>query len=39
MEALILVAEHDGPAMFEWTGVIRVLNSRVERVASRKLVT
>jgi hypothetical protein len=32
MAALILVAEHDGPTMFAWTGVMRALNRHVERV-------
>ena len=30
--ALLLVAEHDGPAMFARIGVIRALNRHVERV-------
>jgi hypothetical protein len=32
MQALILVAEHDGPTMFARIGVMRALNRRVERV-------
>jgi hypothetical protein len=38
MEALILVAENDGPAMFARIGVMRALNRHVERVfdTSRK---
>ena len=32
MEALLLVAEHDGPAMFARIGVMRALNRHVERV-------
>jgi hypothetical protein len=32
MRALLLVAEHDGPAMFARIGVIRTLNRHVERV-------
>jgi hypothetical protein len=32
MEALLLVAEHDGPAMFARIGVMKALNRRVERV-------
>ena len=32
MEALLLVAEHDGPTMFARIGVMRALNRRVERV-------
>jgi hypothetical protein len=32
MRALLLVAEHDGPAMFVRIGVIRALNRHVERV-------
>jgi hypothetical protein len=32
MRALLLVAEHDGPAMFARIGVIRALNRHVERV-------
>jgi hypothetical protein len=32
MRALLLVAEHDGPAMFARVGVIRALNRHVERV-------
>jgi hypothetical protein len=32
MEALILVAERDGPTMFARIGVMRALNHRVERV-------
>jgi hypothetical protein len=39
MRALLLVAEHDGPAMFARIGVIRALNRHVERVfnPSRKV--
>jgi hypothetical protein len=38
MEALMLVAEHDGPTMFARIGVMRALNLHVERVfdTSRK---
>src|SRR5260370_868512 len=32
MEALIMVAEHDGPTMFARIGVMRALNRHVERV-------
>jgi hypothetical protein len=32
MEALILVAEHDGPTMFARIGVMKALNRCVERV-------
>ena len=32
MEALLLVAEHDGPPMFARIGVLRALNRHVERV-------
>jgi hypothetical protein len=32
MEALILVAEHDGPTMFARIGVVKALNRHVERV-------
>jgi hypothetical protein len=32
MEALLLVAEHDGPAMFARIGVMKALNRHVERV-------
>jgi hypothetical protein len=32
MEALLLVAEHDGPTMFARLGVMRALNRHVERV-------
>jgi hypothetical protein len=32
MEALLLVAEHDGPTMFARIGVMRALNRHVERV-------
>jgi hypothetical protein len=32
MKALLLVAEHDGPAMFARIGVIRALNRHAERV-------
>jgi hypothetical protein len=31
MEALLLVAEHDGPTMFARKGVMRALNRHVER--------
>jgi hypothetical protein len=31
MEALLLVAEQDGPTMFARIGVMRALNRRVER--------
>jgi len=38
MQALLLVAEHDGPTMFARIGVMRALNRHVERVfdSSRK---
>ena len=32
MEALLLVAEHDGPTMFARIGIMRALNRRFERV-------
>jgi hypothetical protein len=32
MEALLLVAEHNGPTMFARIGVMRALNRHVERV-------
>jgi hypothetical protein len=32
MEALLLVAEHDGPTMFASIGVMRALNRHVQRV-------
>jgi len=32
MEALLLVAEHDGPTMFARIGIMRALNRRLERV-------
>jgi hypothetical protein len=32
MQALLLVAEHDGPAMFARIGVMKALNCHVERV-------
>jgi len=32
MEALLLVAEHDGPTMFARIGMMRALNRHVERV-------
>ena len=32
MEALILVAEHDGPTMMARIGIMRALNRHVERV-------
>jgi hypothetical protein len=32
MEALLLVAEHDGPTMFARIGVMRALNRHVERI-------
>jgi hypothetical protein len=34
MEALILVATHDGPTMFARIGVMRALTRHVERVFS-----
>jgi hypothetical protein len=34
MEALLLVAEHDGPTMFARIGLLRALNRHVERVFS-----
>jgi hypothetical protein len=38
MEALLLVAEHNGPTMFARIGIMRALNGDVERVfdSSRK---
>jgi hypothetical protein len=38
MEALLLVAEHDGPTMFSRIGFMRALNRHIERVfdTSRK---
>src|SRR5258706_4675232 len=38
IQALLLVAEHDGPTMFERIGIMRALNRHVERVfdSSRK---
>ncbi len=38
MQALLLVAEHDGPTMLARIGVMRALNRHVERVfnSSRK---
>jgi hypothetical protein len=40
MQALLLVAEQDGPAMFARIGVMKALNRHVERVfsPSRKVV-
>jgi hypothetical protein len=35
MEALLLVAEHEGPAMFARIGIGKALNSHVERVFTR----
>jgi hypothetical protein len=32
MQALLLVAEHDGPTMFARIGVMKALNRHVERV-------
>jgi hypothetical protein len=32
MQALLLVAEHEGPAMFARIGVMKALNRHVERV-------
>jgi hypothetical protein len=32
MQALLLVAEHDGPTMFARIGVMRALNRHVKRV-------
>jgi hypothetical protein len=32
MEALLLVAEHDGPTMFARIGIMQSLNRHVERV-------
>ena len=34
MEALLLVAEHDGPTMFARIGVVRALNRHVKRVSN-----
>jgi hypothetical protein len=38
MQALLLVAEHDGPPMFARIGIMRAINRHVERVfdSSRK---
>jgi hypothetical protein len=36
MQALLLVAEHDGPTMFATIGVMRAPNRNVERVFERK---
>jgi hypothetical protein len=36
MEALILVAENDGPTMLARIGVMRALNRHVERVFNRE---
>jgi hypothetical protein len=35
LEALLLVAEHDGPTMLARIGVMRALNRHVERVFNR----
>jgi hypothetical protein len=32
MQVLLLVAEHDGPAMFARIGVMRAINRQVQRV-------
>ena len=32
MQAILLLAEHDGPTMFARIGVMRALNRHVERV-------
>jgi len=32
MQALLLVAEHNGPAMFARIGIMKALNRHVERV-------
>jgi len=32
MQALLLVAEHDGPSMFARIGIMKALNRNVERV-------
>jgi hypothetical protein len=32
MQAVLLVAEYDGPTIFGWIGVMRALNRDVERV-------
>jgi hypothetical protein len=32
MQALLLVAEHDGPTMFARIGVMQAINRHVERV-------
>lgn len=34
MEALLLVAEYDGPTMFARIGMMRALNRHVERVSN-----
>jgi hypothetical protein len=36
MQALLLVAEQDGPAMFARIGVMKALNRPVERVFTRR---
>ena len=38
MQALLLVAEHDGPPIFARIGIMRAINRHVERVfdSSRK---
>jgi len=33
MEALLLVAEHDGPELFARIGIMRALNRNVERTS------
>ena len=39
MEALLLVAEHDGPPMFARIGIMRALNRHVERASSALILT
>jgi len=36
MQALLLVAEHEGPAMFARIAVMKALNRHVERVFDRR---
>jgi hypothetical protein len=36
MQALLLVAEHDGPTMFARIGMMRALNRHVERVFTNR---
>jgi hypothetical protein len=36
MQALLLVAEHDGPPMFARIGIMRAINRHVERVSRKE---